>query len=127
MCIGFRGKAAHVIFFDEAEAANGPLRKVGIAPTMSMEDSCIICFSSATAKDNSWMQRFIHDPKYKDRNSVVKALHISRLCERCSQADPPPSYCPHAVTPPQQDPRREEFVKDFMFDPGELDACSCTL
>jgi hypothetical protein len=94
------------------------LRKVGLGPTLSLQDSTFIGFSSSVSKDDSWTQRFYDDPKYKAKDSRVNANALIRLCDKCEKLDPLPTVCPHLeyTLPPQQDPSRLDFIQDFMGD-----------
>ncbi len=92
---------------------------MGLGPTLIMEDSILIAFSSAVDKQGSWMQKYFDLPRYRTRNSLVHAISIKRLCDACMRIDPAPTMCPHVPTPPQQDPRRTSFVEEFMADDND--------
>ena len=122
--IGFRGKGGAITFYDEAEIANAAMRKQGVAPTLSVDNSSLICFSSAVNKKDSWMQRYFDDPKYAAKNSTVRAITLNRLCSRCRKKTPVPTHCEHDahLLPQHQDPKRASMIQDLMNDGDEDDS-----
>lgn len=69
------------------------------------------------------MQRYHEDPKYLQKNSLIKAITINPLCDICMKKTPPPLECSHNLhtLPSHQDPSRRAIIEDLMLD-GKEDA-----